>query len=756
MNWFCIPLSVSAQTNQPNGQYFQDWLLAGPFDTPVFNDRLPEKIPQDSIFHPEAGQKLSPKISWQRFHSDSSVVNLTNYFQKNKRCYAYAHCMIEAPEDGSYRFFLGQDDKISVWVNETQYLYINYTQSLILDKNVFECHLNAGLNTLLIKSGQNLGYWSFAIRVEPAKNLSPSTPPLIIGSETLPLDIGSENWRRKKGDNPEWAKPDYDDSAWLLSAASKLPASHEKPPPDKDIYWLRFKTVFHPNTHNQPLMLSMPPGDIQVYQDGVALPRIQIQIPFSFNFPGYQTLNNWLLHPRLDLAPSVIAIRSHYNNCYLLFSDLLSYQYEFFEYSQLNTIIFTLFASAGFCLIIFHLSIYFFYSEEKYNLVYVLYLLSLILYILVNLQYTNHYIYYPVSSPLFFCKFFSIWPNLSLQLALFYKLFNKPWPKYSYLIVGFIGITCYIDWMNNDNTTILWILILVILFVETIHIFINQTSRNHLGITILWIGIGLLLTSGIVSISQMDSRYYYNNFLLDNGYWFGMLGFTICISVYGAFRYTFITKKFLELTVSLEEKIQERTLALEKTNTQLQKEISIRKQKEAELEELSFQDSLTGIANRRHFDLKFEEEWKRAQREKIWLSLILGDVDFFKNYNDSYGHQAGDDCLRMVAKTLQSTVKRPGDFAARYGGEEFAVLLIGTDSPNAATIAESMRKKVEQLHIEHKKSAVHPYVTISLGVASMIPHSESNQTQLILSADKALYEAKQQGRNRVIVEFMEN
>ena len=755
----CIQ-SISAQTNQPNGQYFQEWLLAGPFDSPVFDEKLPANIPSGLLFHPNVGDEwppgLSKEFNWEKIHSYSSVINLTNYFKKNKKCYAYAYCVIDAPEEGFYKFYVGQDDKIAIWINEILCLFQDHGQKLVLEKNTFECRLNAGPNTMLLKLGQDLGMWYFAIRAEPVKLPQPQAPPLTIDFYNLPLDVESTHWRYQIGDNPEWAEPDYDDSDWPLSQPGMLPVNHKNSAIDRDVYWLRLKINFHQNLRNHPFMLTTLPGTIEVYQDGTPAPKTQIQIPFSFNFPGYQTLNHWILNPVAENPPSTIAIRfENQNNMRLFFSDLQSYQYDFFAYTQLNTIMLTLFASAGFCLILFHLSIYFFYREEKYNLIYVFYLSSLIFYILINLQYTNHYIYYPDSSPLYLCKFFCIWPNLSLLLALFYRLFNKPWPKYSYFIVGFIGITCYIDWLNHDNTTILWVLLFIILFVETIHVFSSQAGRHHFGIIILWIGIGSLLAGGLISITQMVPQYYYNNFLLDNAYWFGILSFAISISIYGAYRYTLITKKFLELTISLEEKIQARTLELGKTNTQLKNEIAIRKQKETELELLSFQDSLTGIANRRHFDLKFDEEWKRAQREKNWLTMIMCDVDFFKQYNDTYGHQAGDDSLRLVAKTLQSLLKRPGDIVARYGGEEFAILLIGTEPWSAASIAESMRKKVEQLHIDHKESTVHPYVTISLGIAGIIPNIDLESAQLLLAADKALYEAKQKGRNNTIVETME-
>ena len=169
------------------------------------------------------------------------------------------------------------------------------------------------------------------------------------------------------------------------------------------------------------------------------------------------------------------------------------------------------------------------------------------------------------------------------------------------------------------------------------------------------------------------------------------------------------------------------------------------------LERLSASDGLTQVANRRCFDQTIEREWKRLQRTKEPLSLIMSDVDFFKLFNDTYGHQGGDDCLKSVAGALSATVRRGGDCVARYGGEEFAVILPATDEQGAIKVAENLRQAVENLAMEHKKSAVAPCVTLSLGVATMIP-SEAGTTELLINqADKALYQAKSSGRNRVSI-----
>lgn len=171
-----------------------------------------------------------------------------------------------------------------------------------------------------------------------------------------------------------------------------------------------------------------------------------------------------------------------------------------------------------------------------------------------------------------------------------------------------------------------------------------------------------------------------------------------------------------------------------------------------ELEALSHRDGLTGIANRRYFDTVLEREWNSAKREQKFLSLILFDVDYFKKYNDTYGHLAGDDCLCQIAIASSRAIKRPRDTLARYGGEEFAVILPDTDSRGASFCAEQIRFEIENLNIIHVSSQINSYVTASLGISAINPHAEfTTSQQLIKEADLALYQAKREGRNCVKV-----
>ncbi|QQE66604.1 hypothetical protein GFS31_33040 [Leptolyngbya sp. BL0902] len=167
------------------------------------------------------------------------------------------------------------------------------------------------------------------------------------------------------------------------------------------------------------------------------------------------------------------------------------------------------------------------------------------------------------------------------------------------------------------------------------------------------------------------------------------------------------------------------------------------------LRRMAYLDGLTQVANRRRFEQHLEEEWRRMTRQKAPLSIILADIDYFKGFNDLYGHQAGDNCLRLVARTLNHTAKRPGDLVARYGGEEFAVILPNTDLKGAETVAEAIRRAIRDRHISHRSSAIDTIVTMSLGVASCIPSADSSAASLLKQADEALYAAKNGGRDQV-------
>lgn len=186
---------------------------------------------------------------------------------------------------------------------------------------------------------------------------------------------------------------------------------------------------------------------------------------------------------------------------------------------------------------------------------------------------------------------------------------------------------------------------------------------------------------------------------------------------------------------TLEARVLERTAALEEANRKLS--------------ELTVTDALTGLANRRRFDAVFADEWSRGCRSRQPLAVIMLDIDYFKPYNDHYGHQAGDECLRAVARVLQTSARRAGDLVARYGGEEFVVVAADADLGTAHELAETMRRAVELLAMPHAVSQAAEMVTISLGIAVIVPSEHMQAARLLHQADDALYRAKNAGRNRV-------
>lgn len=189
---------------------------------------------------------------------------------------------------------------------------------------------------------------------------------------------------------------------------------------------------------------------------------------------------------------------------------------------------------------------------------------------------------------------------------------------------------------------------------------------------------------------------------------------------------------------ALSQALAERTAALESANRQLYR--------------LATLDGLTQVANRRCFDERLAQEWKRLARERSPLSLLLIDIDHFKPYNDHYGHLGGDECLYRVAQALERGVARPADLVARYGGEEFAVLLPNTDRAGAAHLGQQLKAEVDRLQLPHAQSPVKRCITLSVGLATLRPRQEEQLTKLIERADRALYRAKQLGRDRLVMD----
>ncbi len=213
-------------------------------------------------------------------------------------------------------------------------------------------------------------------------------------------------------------------------------------------------------------------------------------------------------------------------------------------------------------------------------------------------------------------------------------------------------------------------------------------------------------------------------------------------------------KQVIEINKQLEEDIKSRI----QTEAILLYEKQIAESNALKLKTLSIKDGLTGINNRRRFDEALYDEWNRAARQSTTISLILCDIDKFKEYNDTYGHLEGDKCLIKIARLIEDYARRAGDLAARFGGEEFAIILPDTGHKHAYQIAEQLRKGIAELAIPHETSSVTDVITLSFGVHTMYPEKSIPENVLIARADKALYQAKKRGRNNVtayeeVVEF---
>ena len=189
---------------------------------------------------------------------------------------------------------------------------------------------------------------------------------------------------------------------------------------------------------------------------------------------------------------------------------------------------------------------------------------------------------------------------------------------------------------------------------------------------------------------------------------------------------------------------------LNQTKEHLERSNENLKRQQYQLKNESLTDELTGVANRRHFNNHIETEWRRAQRHQTSITCCMIDIDYFKKYNDLYGHQMGDDCLKTVAQNIRSFMRRPTDMTARYGGEEFVVLLPETSREAAEQLANKIREGIASLKIPHEDSLL-KIVTVSIGIAYIIPQRYSDPDTVLKLADEALYEAKGQGRNRVVI-----
>ncbi len=331
------------------------------------------------------------------------------------------------------------------------------------------------------------------------------------------------------------------------------------------------------------------------------------------------------------------------------------------------------------------------------------------------------------------------------------KIFSYLWKIH----LSFAGISFVLVIANiiSLSSSILYFLILFIVTITmiiclTIVAAIKGNTEARYFIIAITVLASLMIIDSLIAIGVINSHISFSHW--------GLFLFFITLAFILGRRYNIMNHQMQEYYHKLElanKELYYYNEDLETIIAQRTKELNDSMQKLALLNEtlhqLSIIDGLTGIINRRHFDNLLKEEWRRHHREKQSLALIMIDIDHFKIFNDSYGHPKGDELLKKVSKTLKEIIKRPSDVIARYGGEEFVVILPKTDLTGAYNIAESMRLAVEKLTIEVNHKIKPCPVTISLGVASIIPKNNEIAAVLISKADSALYKAKAAGRNQV-------
>jgi len=355
------------------------------------------------------------------------------------------------------------------------------------------------------------------------------------------------------------------------------------------------------------------------------------------------------------------------------------------------------------------------------------------------------------------------------SILIFFKMvflndFNTKFVKIIYMV----GITfgCLVLLTPAKFFTLLNPVYQIFSFIVIVYIistFIKILLRKEKGITLIIAGaLALILTSlndiVFLSIWMNDNRSPLLRTLFRTGNLssVGQLIFVFTNSLVLAKKFSnaleqqeVMTAQLKEVNLNLDELVIKRTKALEESKVKIECQKLELENANRKLQMLSLKDPLTGLGNRRYYDDTMLMEWDQGLRCKRPVSLMMIDIDFFKSYNDCYGHSAGDDCLIQVAQAIKDFIKSTGDLAVRYGGEEFVVIMPETGKPEAIKKALLLRKTIEDLNIPHKCSPVSPWVTASIGVTSMIPDIECSPNELFLAVDKALYQAKAAGRNQV-------
>lgn len=316
----------------------------------------------------------------------------------------------------------------------------------------------------------------------------------------------------------------------------------------------------------------------------------------------------------------------------------------------------------------------------------------------------------------------------------------------NFIVVFVLSVAAFLHSLKNSYflyVAPLTIIILTILGLNSVFLS-DEVLQQRSSYPIVYI---MMIVYGIANMRLIESA------LIGFGSMFIVMAAVIVFDIKGMdwslFSLYFGLANFVGIANGFVVETKERRLYLQERLIQLEKRqlnnISER------MVQLAREDGLTGLSNRRHFSDTFLIEWERARRERLPLSVVFIDIDHFKPYNDNHGHLEGDQALVRVAKAVKLMARRAGDLAARYGGEEFVLLLPNTQASGAKEIAEELLAQVDALKLPHKASSVGPYVSISIGVATVVPDVHIAPTRLIDAADEALYEAKEGGRHRVVV-----
>ena len=442
-----------------------------------------------------------------------------------------------------------------------------------------------------------------------------------------------------------------------------------------------------------------------------------------------------------------IYLKLHSNYGMLTIGIYVETPQSFLKYEQLATICYFFYFGAVCALIVYNLFLFASLREKLYAY-YVLHGLCYVTWVLI---YSGFDLYIGISESLHY-RLNSITNLVLTFMVLFTRQLlqtqvNLPKIDKSLVAIAamaFIsGIASFIDISYYQYLTFLALPSYIYLMLVGIYAWLKRIELSNyylLSMGLYFTGIillGLLLTDLLPY--NLITRYFYLP---------GSLGELTIFSMALAHRVKLLQN---QNSIYQQELIRTERKAKEQLEVEVAERTAELKQANEELARIAQQDGLTGLANRRFLDERLNQEWLRMKRERGVFSMIICDIDYFKNYNDYYGHQGGDECLRQVAQSIRGCIRRPSDFAGRYGGEEFLILLPNTDEKGASGVAEEIRTALCDVAIEHKKSEVASHVSLSLGVAFAVPHKGGNPEELVSAADGALYKAKKQGRNQVCI-----